>query len=171
MLLFVLQMHSRLHAAFMFEGNEGETRRTFCARAARLAVFGSAIGAVLQGCSPTSPSNVPTLPTVAGTTVNGGITLAIDAASPLATVGNAALVQAASGAFLVARAAQSSFVALSAICTHQACTITGFSGQTYVCPCHGSTFDLNGHVVAGPAPSSLHQYPTQFTGGVLTITA
>ena len=75
------------------------------------------------------------------------------------------------GDFLVARTAQTSFVALAAICTHQTCTITGFGNQTYVCPCHGSTFDINGRVLGGPAPAPLHQYPTQFTSGVLTITA
>lgn len=150
----------------------GETRRTFCARAATLAVFGGALGAVLQGCSsPTSPSNVPALPAVNGTRVSGGITLAIDGSSPLSAVGTAALVQTSIGDFLVAHTAQSSFVALSAICTHQTCTITGFGNQNYVCPCHGSTFDVNGRVLGGPAAAPLHQYPTQFIGGVLTISA
>ena len=32
-------------------------------------------------------------------------------------------------------------------------------------------FDLNGRVVAGPAPTALRQFPTQFANGVLTITA
>jgi Rieske Fe-S protein len=66
---------------------------------------------------------------------------------------------------------QNSFVALNAICTHQTCTITGFGNQNYVCPCHGSAFDVNGHVLGGPAPAPLHQYPTQFANRVLTITA
>jgi cytochrome b6-f complex iron-sulfur subunit len=148
-----------------------QTRRSFCSRAATLTIFGGALGAILDGCSPTSPSNAPMLPAVNGTRVNGGITLAIDASSPLSTVGSAALVQTTVGDFLVARTAQDSFVALSAICTHQTCTITGFGNQNYVCPCHGSTFDVNGHVLGGPAPAPLHQYPTQFTGGILTIAA
>ena len=150
----------------------GQTRRTFCTRAATLAVFGGAFGTMLQGCSsPTSPSNAPALPTVNGTRVSGGITIAIDGSSPLSAVGSAALVQTSVGDFLVAHTAQNSFVALNAICTHQTCTITGFGNQNYVCPCHGSTFDVNGRVLGGPAPAPLHQYPTQFTAGVLTITA
>ena len=153
-------------------GCDGQTRRTFCTRAATVAVFGGALGTILQGCSsPTSPSNVPALPTVNGTRVSGGITLTIDASSPLSAVGNAALVQTSIGDFLVAHTAQNSFVALNAICTHQTCTITGFGNQNYVCPCHGSTFDVNGRVLGGPAPAALHQYPTQFASGVLTITA
>jgi cytochrome b6-f complex iron-sulfur subunit len=150
---------------------DGQTRRRFCSQAATLAIFGGALGAMLDGCSPTSPSNAPPLPIVNGTRVSGGITLAIDANSPLSAVGSAALVQTATGDFLVARTAQDSFVALAAICTHQTCTITGFGSQNYVCPCHGSTFDVNGRVLGGPAPASLHQYATQFTGGVLTIAA
>jgi nitrite reductase/ring-hydroxylating ferredoxin subunit len=151
---------------------EGRTRRAFCAQAATLAIFGGALGAILDGCgSPTSPSNAQPLPTVNGTRVTGGITLAIDASSPLSAVGSAALMQTAIGPFLVAHTGQNVFVALDAICTHQTCTISGFSNQTYVCPCHGSTFDTSGHVTGGPAPTSLRQYPTQFTNGVLTITA
>ncbi|MEO8078053.1 MAG: Rieske (2Fe-2S) protein [Acidobacteriota bacterium] len=97
-------------------------------------------------------------------------TFAIDVGSPLAAVGSAARVVTSGGNFLVARTGQEAFVALAAICTHETCAITGFSNQTYVCPCHGSTFDLNGRVLGGPAPTALRQYATQFTGGVLTIT-
>ena len=148
-----------------------QTRRCFCSQAVALAIGGGALGAILDGCSPMSPTNAPQLATVNGTRVSGGITLAIDASSPLSTVGSAALVQTTIGDFLVARTAQNSFVALNAICTHQTCTITGFGNQNYVCPCHGSTFDVNGRVLGGPASAPLHQYPTQFTGGILTITA
>jgi cytochrome b6-f complex iron-sulfur subunit len=152
---------------------DGQTRRTFCAQTATLAIFGGALGAILEGCSssPTSPSNASSLPTVNGTTVSGGITLTVDASSPLSSVGSAALVQTPIGDFLVAHTAQNAFVALSATCTHQTCTITGFANQDYVCPCHGSTFDINGRVLGGPAPASLRQFPTQFANSVLTITA
>ena len=146
------------------------TRRQFCVRAATLALGGSAIGTVLAGCSsPTSPSSVPSLPVLNATAVGSGATLAIDASSPLATVGGAALVQTPFNAFLVSRTTAKAFVALTAICTHQTCTITGFGSQQYVCPCHGSTFDVNGRVLGGPAPFALHQYATQYTNGVLTI--
>ena len=148
-----------------------QTRRKFCTEAVALTIFGGALGAILEGCStPTSPSNVASLPVVSGTRVGGGITLTIDASSPLSAVGSAALVQTSAGDFLVGHTSQNAFVALSAICTHQTCTITGFANQTYVCPCHGSTYDINGHVTGGPAPASLFQYATQFTNGILTIT-
>jgi cytochrome b6-f complex iron-sulfur subunit len=150
---------------------DGQVRRTFCSQAVTLAVVSGALG-ILEGCSsPTSPGNVPSLPSLNGTRVAGGVTLTVDAASPLSNTGSAALVQTAIGDFLVARTGQSTFVALTATCTHQTCTITGFGSGQYVCPCHGSTFDTSGRVLAGPAPASLRQYPTQFTNNVLTIVA
>jgi cytochrome b6-f complex iron-sulfur subunit len=94
----------------------------------------------------------------------------VDASSPLATVGGAALVQSASGSFLVSRTAQDTFVALTAICTHEGCTVTGFQSSRYVCPCHGSQYTTSGAVVQGPATSSLRQFATRFTNNVLTIT-
>jgi Rieske Fe-S protein len=148
------------------------TRRSFCAHAVTLAVF-SGTGMLFEGCngSPTAPGDAPPLPTVDGTRAASGITVTIDSSSPLASVGGAALVRSSVGEFLVAHTGQNAFSAMTATCTHQTCTITGFQNQNFVCPCHGSTFDLNGHVLIGPAPASLRQYATQFLNGVLTIAA
>ena len=105
-----------------------------------------------------------------GTTANNAVTLSVDASSPLATVGNAALVQASGTVgFLVARTAQDSFTALTAMCTHQGCTITNYQSPTYGCPCHGSEFSTTGAVKNGPASSPLRQFSTQFANSVLTI--
>jgi nitrite reductase/ring-hydroxylating ferredoxin subunit len=144
------------------------SRREFCAQAVSLV----SIGALLQGCggSPTSPGDAPLLTTINATASGGAIALTIDAASSLASVGGAALVQTASGNFLVARSAQDAFTALTAICTHEACTINGFQSPVYVCPCHGSEYTTAGVVVRGPAPAPLRQFATRFAGNVLTIT-
>ena len=95
--------------------------------------------------------------------------LTIDAASPLSAVGSAALVLSGLGTFHVAHTGQNAFTALTAICTHEACTITGFQNQVYVCPCHGSQYNTSGQVLSGPAPSPLRQFGTQFANNVLTI--
>ena len=146
------------------------TRRTFCVQAYG-AVSLAALGSILTGCggSPTSPS-APSLPTINASVANGVASISIDSASPLAAVGGAALVQSTSGMFLVARTAQNAFTALTAICTHEGCTVSGFENQTYVCPCHGSRYSTSGTVINGPAPSSLRSFPTQFNNNVLTIT-
>ena len=58
------------------------------------------------------------------------------------------------------------FVAYSAVCTHQACTVAYQEGQL-ACPCHGSVFDpANGaEVVTGPAQSPLPEIPIEVKGG------
>ena len=148
------------------------TRREFCVHACQ-AVSVLSLGSVLQSCggSPTAPSSsVPLLPSINGTVTPGAVTIAIDAASPLSSAGSAALVQSTLGTFLVAHPAQGTFTALTAICTHEACEITGFESQMFVCPCHGSRYTTAGAVLNGPAPASLRRFATQFSNNILTIT-
>jgi Rieske Fe-S protein len=57
---------------------------------------------------------------------------------------------------LVAQPSAGQFVAVSASCTHQCCTVT-FSGSGFDCPCHGSAFALDGRVTRGPAARSLQK--------------
>jgi Rieske Fe-S protein len=58
------------------------------------------------------------------------------------------------------------FVAYSAVCTHQGCTVA-YQGGQLACPCHGSVFDpSNGaRVVAGPAPTPLPRIPVKVESG------
>ena len=149
-------------------------RREFCQHACQAASL-AALGLLLPGCggSPTSPSggggNVPSLPTLNSTITAGAFTLTIDGASPLNSVGSAALVNASGRAFLVGHTAADTFVALTGICTHQECTITGFQSQQYICPCHGSVFAMSGARVSGPAPRALQTFGTSFTNNILTV--
>ncbi|MCI0692063.1 ubiquinol-cytochrome c reductase iron-sulfur subunit [candidate division KSB1 bacterium] len=127
---------------------------------------------ILEGCGSDNPmdSSGGNIARIQASIVNGTITLTIDANSPLAAVGSAALVQASNSSFLVARTAPDTFTALTAICTHQACTITGYNNQIYTCPCHGSQFNTNGRVVRGPATNALRTFQTQFASNQLIIT-
>jgi nitrite reductase/ring-hydroxylating ferredoxin subunit len=58
------------------------------------------------------------------------------------------------------------FVAYSAVCTHQGCTVA-YKGGKLACPCHGSVFDpaKGAEVVAGPAPTPLPEIPVKVEGG------
>ncbi len=59
----------------------------------------------------------------------------------------------------IIRAKEGYFYAVSAVCTHLGC-ITNWKSEDGIiaCPCHGSKFDLNGNVIAGPAPRSLPRF-------------
>jgi menaquinol-cytochrome c reductase iron-sulfur subunit len=46
------------------------------------------------------------------------------------------------------------FRCVSAVCTHLGCTVNR-GNRGFHCPCHGSQFDDDGRVEAGPAPRSL----------------
>lgn len=48
--------------------------------------------------------------------------------------------------------------AISLICTHLGCVVAENS-DGFNCPCHGSKFDHDGHVLGGPAPRALHWLP------------
>ena len=147
------------------------SRREFCIHACE-AVSVISLGSVLGSCggSPNSPSNVPSLSTITGSVSGGTVTVTVDGASPLASVGSAALLRVSAGAFLVSRTAQDTFVVLTAICTHEQCEVTGFQNQRYVCPCHGSEYTTSGSVTKGPAPLGLRQFTSRFANNVLTIT-
>ena len=58
------------------------------------------------------------------------------------------------------------FVAYSAVCTHQQCTVAYKNGQL-ACPCHGSVFDPanGGQVVSPPANRPLPEIPVEVRGG------
>jgi cytochrome b6-f complex iron-sulfur subunit len=58
------------------------------------------------------------------------------------------------------------FVAYSAVCTHQGCTVAYNNGQL-ACPCHGSVFDPahGAAVVNGPAQRPLPEIPVAVRSG------
>ena len=149
------------------------SRREFCTHAISIVAVTSLFEACGGNGNPAGPGgggSVPSLSVINGTAASGRVTVSIDAGSPLASVGSAALVQAGNQSYLVSRTGQETFNAMTAICTHEGCTVTGFSSNTFVCPCHGSQYSTSGQVQSGPATRALQRFTTQFTNNVLTIT-
>ena len=65
--------------------------------------------------------------------------------------------------------AAGTYLAYSGICTHQGCTC-GFDqpSNTFVCPCHGATFDgSTGDVLRGPAKKPLAPITVMESGGTI----
>jgi glycine/D-amino acid oxidase-like deaminating enzyme/nitrite reductase/ring-hydroxylating ferredoxin subunit len=62
----------------------------------------------------------------------------------------------------VARDAHGGLHALSAICPHMGCVVTwNDSDASWDCPCHGSRFNIDGEVFAGPAQTDLEKKDLQ----------
>lgn len=155
------------------------TRREFCVHVCQAASLLAVTGiAGCGGSSPTSPSGssgssgspASRLATVAGAVSGRVISVAVGGTSPLAANGSVALVEASLGSFLVARLTETSFNVLTAVCTHEACTVSEVSSGRFVCPCHGSQFTTSGAVAMGPATRSLTPFLSQFANGTLTFT-
>lgn len=82
-------------------------------------------------------------------------------------VGGAVAVEGEGGkALLVTRPSEGEVVALSAVCTHQGCAVAP-DGERLRCPCHGSTYDLTGKNLGGPAPSPLTPVAVEVVDGTV----
>ena len=154
------------------------SRREFFIKSAGAIVVVSSSGlisSIVTSCSnnSTGPANTTPLSTIQGTVANNEIAVAI-ASSPIENKSTRALVlyNNGSGAILVEHNSDDTYKALSGICTHQSCVVSGFDDNSsrFVCPCHGSQFDLNGNVAQGPANRSLAEYNTRVENNSLIIT-
>jgi cytochrome b6-f complex iron-sulfur subunit len=125
------------------------------------------VPSVIESCSKDNSMNPGTTtvtpPPPAGTSINIDLSLAENSA--LNTKGSSMVVQNV----LIINTG-TSIVALSAICTHQGCTVDYHpTAGDIECPCHGSVYSISGSVITGPAPSALKSYSVTKTGNVITI--
>ena len=162
------------------------SRRHFC-RGAALAFVGCSLGcgnglypAASPGGGADADQGIPTpdaLPTsgtgydvIDGGTCGSSQRIAVDGTLP--DTGLARLIGASGSSppVYLCRDAGGLY-AISAICTHQGCTVAFASAASgFRCPCHGSTFSFNGLVEGGPATASLVHYGVCFGGpGVAEI--
>jgi len=154
------------------------SRREFFIKSASAIVVVSSsglIGSIVTSCSsnPTDPVNTTPLSTIQGTVVNNEIAIVL-ASSPIVNKNTRALVEynGGNGAILAEHNSDDTYKALSGICTHQSCLVSAYDGSNsvFVCPCHGSQFDLNGNVKKGPASTKLRTYSTRVENNSLIIT-
>ncbi len=97
--------------------------------------------------------------------------LGLDKVPSLNKVGGFAVVKLAGKDLILIRDGETSVRALSSICTHQHCIVTyNSSAKKIQCKCHGSSFDLTGKVLHGPATAPLPTYGATLSDGKIILT-
>ena len=62
------------------------------------------------------------------------------------------------------------WVAITSRCSHLGCSVRWIpAAERFICPCHGSVFDLEGARVAGPAPRPLDRFFTRLEKGFVQV--
>jgi Rieske Fe-S protein len=140
------------------------SRREFL-KLVQVGVGGSALLSVLPGCDSAGGAAVE-----GSVTVTGGKAVLTFAQFPqLAAAGGGVVVSAGGVPIAVLRTGTSAAIALSAICTHQGCTVA-YQGGSLNCPCHGSRFSSTGAVLGGPASSPLPALTATLNAADITVT-
>ena len=95
----------------------------------------------------------------------------LDKVEKLKVVGGSAYLKIRDMEILFIRDSEDSIKALNPTCTHKKCTVEHDAElKMLVCPCHGSTFDLNGKVFKGPAEKELTKYEAILSEGRIILT-
>ena len=139
----------------------GKTRRSFLGVTTKGLALAGLAG--LAGCA-----GIPVFTTQA---VSGKISVDRNGFPELAIPGKGIVVRAegAGEPIILITLAAGEYRALSGVCTHLGCTVR-LSRHGLACPCHGSTYALDGRVTRGPAPEALRVYSTTVSGDTVVIT-
>lgn len=132
------------------------------------------VAAALAGCSEygakqpaaDAPAQAPvTVPAVGG----GGGAAPADALAQVSDIPVGGGVVFADAAVVVTQPTAGSLQAFSAVCTHQGCLVNAVKDGKILCPCHGSSFNLDGTVAGGPAPKALAAKAITVQGGAVVL--
>jgi cytochrome b6-f complex iron-sulfur subunit len=140
-----------------------------CTRRVVLQTIGvGTVGCMVAACS--DGGNEGNVPPGTATMCGPNLCLSLAENPDLAAVGGILLFTQAPGKkIFVARVSDTELRALSALCTHQACTVDWDGSTKFQCPCHGSQFTAEGNVMRGPAAAPLRTFQTMLQGDQLTI--
>lgn len=94
----------------------------------------------------------------------------LDKIEKLKTVGGSAMLKVKDTTILFIRDSETNIKALDPVCTHMGC-ITAYNDKTKLieCPCHGSRFDIDGHVAHGPAVKPLKSYAASLSSDRIIV--
>ena len=111
-------------------------------------------GCATYGKPPAAPAAEP-----APTPATGTAAASEAAATPVQAIARTADIPVGSAVVVddvvITQPVQGKFNCFSAICTHAGCTVAEVVGASINCPCHGSSFNLDGTVAKGPAKRPL----------------
>ena len=70
----------------------------------------------------------------------------------------------------VVKTADNQVIAFAPQCTHLGCAYRwDEQNRNFLCPCHASTFNIEGKVLSGPAPRPLDRYDVQIRGTEIAL--
>ena len=74
------------------------------------------------------------------------------------------------GRFYLVRLEDGGFLALHRRCPHLGCTVPWEEkAKRFVCPCHGSSFDIRGDLQSPPAPRALDLFPVRIENSLVKV--
>jgi Rieske Fe-S protein len=101
----------------------------------------------------------------------GKVAIPLTKLEMLKQVGGSVVLKVKDKMLLLVRNSPTSVRAFNPICTHRQCVVAFSAGDKKIkCPCHGSQFDLDGHVVHGPASRPLECYPAALADDQVIVT-
>lgn len=84
--------------------------------------------------------------------------------------GEAKFFEFAGSSAVLVRTKTGETIALSAVCTHLGCIVQWVkNSQSFLCPCHGGQFAVDGTVLAGPPPRPLAKLAVTVAEGKITV--
>jgi Rieske Fe-S protein len=111
------------------------------------------------------------LPSVAARAAGSKVAIPLAKLEMLKSVGGSISIKVKDKLLLLVRDSASSVRAFNPICTHRQCVVAFNAGDNKIkCPCHGSQFDLDGHVLHGPASRALETYPAELVNEQVIVT-
>src|SRR5437870_4795376 len=129
-------------------------------------------GAPARGLLSVPMARMPELTRAGGVpaAAGGAVPFTVQQRPGLAQVGGSVTGHAAGVPFpvVVLRASASQMLAFDARCPHLGCAVRG-AQQLFICPCHGSLFNLDGSVKLGPATGPLTALQVTFDGTQVVV--
>jgi Rieske Fe-S protein len=111
------------------------------------------------------------LPTAAARAGGGKVAIPLAKLEVLKSVGGSIALKVKDKLLLLVRDSATSVRAFNPVCTYRQCVVAFSANDRKIkCPCHGSQFDLDGHVVHGPASRPLETYAAELAGEQVIVT-